>query len=51
MTERELLAYYHDCVPRGPQQRQTSARAVDLPKDKGDLQCHGQVGAVFCAFL
>jgi hypothetical protein len=31
MSERELPAYYHNWVPRGPQWRKNSARAVDLP--------------------
>jgi hypothetical protein len=30
---------------------QTSALAVDLLDDQGDLQCRGRVGEVSCAFL
>ena len=51
MSGRELPSYYHNWVSRGPQWRKNSARAVDLPYDKGDLQCHERVGGVSCAFL
>ena len=51
MSEREILAHYHDrCASRPTVAPNFGTNLLTYDRIKEILQCHARVGAVFCAF-
>jgi hypothetical protein len=50
MSEREILAHYHDRCASRPTVAPNFGTNCSYDRIKEILRCHARVGAVFCAF-